>query len=657
MRTKVTLVLIFLNVALFFFIFKFERSWRTEAALQEARRRVLGSETADITGLTVTSSAPGGVSFAVVKNRDMWMLTKPIDWPANQHAVASILHELQFLENETSFAVNAVANNGMSLADYGLDTPKVTVTFTSAAGGAPGTTGQAAANPTTVLRIGNATNIGRLYVLSPDGTRIHVVNRSLLDALSLPLDQLRADALLTIPVFEARALSVQTGGARVRIRRDAGKWLFDTIVNARASKTEMDLTINALNALHAKSFPPTPPATLPSASPTLRVTIDGNNRSETLFLGDPVKATASAGATSEAPVVTAGETEYVAQLMNGNSVRAPVFTVVVPNRLLERLRKAQDDLRERRILDFDAASVTSISLSAPNQPSVTLQRLEPNGPESPWQIVRRADGSDGPQTIAADNAAVHRLLDQLALLSATKFESDAPSSAQLETWGFNRPEREITLATNAAPGGTPTAIVLRLGTDTNGAVYARVGTPSAPGSSVYAVSIDVAQEFPVDVKSWRERTLRTLPATARIAALKLTDLSTHRAIVDSTFDASGHPAAEARDPAALQDLAAALRTLRAKRFVQDGFADKLVLAGEERPWRYQLDATIALPGAGGGEQTSVSTLYVTDRTGGAQQLAGSKEFDCIFEVEQPMLDALWRLAYGPRDPGPQLEKK
>ena len=48
MRTKVTLVLIFLNVALFFFIFKFERNWRTEAASLEARRRVLGPEAADI---------------------------------------------------------------------------------------------------------------------------------------------------------------------------------------------------------------------------------------------------------------------------------------------------------------------------------------------------------------------------------------------------------------------------------------------------------------------------------------------------------------------------------------------------------------------------------------------------------------------------------
>jgi len=60
-RTKVTLVLVFLNVALFFFIFKFERSWRTERRRRwEARRHVLGSEAADIRVLSVTNNTPSG---------------------------------------------------------------------------------------------------------------------------------------------------------------------------------------------------------------------------------------------------------------------------------------------------------------------------------------------------------------------------------------------------------------------------------------------------------------------------------------------------------------------------------------------------------------------------------------------------------------------
>src|SRR3954469_25926762 len=137
MRTKVTLVLVFLNVALFFFIFKFERSWRTERASLEARRRVLGAEAADIRSLTVTSATPGG-SFPLVRRGEAWWLTAPLEWPANPHAVSSLINELVLLENVSSFNVADLAQNNQSLADYGLDPdkPRVSVRFASGDGAA-----------------------------------------------------------------------------------------------------------------------------------------------------------------------------------------------------------------------------------------------------------------------------------------------------------------------------------------------------------------------------------------------------------------------------------------------------------------------------------------------------------------------------------------
>lgn len=648
MRTKVTLVLIFLNVALFFFIFKFERAWRTDAALQEARRRVLGSETADIRALAITSEG-GGPNFQVARNRDDWMLVQPMDWPANRDAVQRIINELQLLDDEANFKVAELAKNGASLADYGLDKPKMTVAFTS--GGSAPTATEPTAAPTTVLRIGDLAKDGkRLYVLSPDGTRIHVVNRSLIDALSVSLDQLRADTLFTIQVFEARALSVQSSGARVRIRRENGVWWFDTIIKARASKAVMDLTINALNRLRVKSFPTAAPATVPSNAPTLRVTLDGNGRSETLVLGEPV---AAAGAQGNAK--PAAETEYYAQLAGPNNVRPPVFTVVAPNELLEQLRKAQEELREHRILDVDPAAVTSVTLAAPNQVGLTLQRLDANSPDSPWQIVRRTDGATGSQTTPADTITVRRFLEKLTLFAATRFESDAPSSAQLETWGFNRPEREITLALAGAPGVPARTKVLQLGTDGRGGVFARLQNEEGP--SVYAVTTDLAEDFPVDVKAWRDRTIRELPATARVAGVKLKDLSTGQTIYETTLDGSGQASVAPRDPAALKSLIAAVRSLHAKRIIQEGFPEKVFVGGDERPWRYELDATVALPGGAAGEQTGTVTLLFTERTGGSHQLAGAKEPELVFEIEQPLVDALWSFTYGARDPGPQLEKK
>lgn len=641
MRTKVTLVLVFLNVALFFFIFKFERPWRVQENLRDARRRILGPEAADIRSLEIATAT---ATIRLERRADTWFLTKPQEWPANPHAVSTILNELQLLEDITHFGTKDLAANSQSLADYGLEKPKLTVTFSS------GT------SASTTLRIGDSTKIGnRLYILSPEGDRIHVVARALADALSLSLDQLRADSLLTIPVFEARALSVQTANVRVRIRREAGsRWFFDTIINnARASKNALDLTIGALNGLHVKTFAPTTqPTTLPSASPALRVTLEGNNRRETLLLGEPVP-------NSPPPALSSQPAEYYAQLEG----RAALFTVVVPAELMKDLRNAQVALRETHILDFDQRTVTAVTLTAPNQAPLTLQRLESAAgtTEPAWQIVRRGDTVQGPQTIPVDRATVQRLLQQLTDLTAKNFQSDAPTNADLENWGFNRPEREITL-TLAAPPAAPavtattpapasTTIVLHLGTDTAGALYARLDPATNPKGTIYAVALDLARELSVIPRDWRERALPALPATARLTAVKLTNLADNSVLLDVALDDAGKPKSEIKNPASLAPVLAQLRAPRAKRFVQDAFSEQVTLAGESRPWKLKLDATVSLPGGAGGEQSSVRTLLFTDRVGGAQQLAGSKEFDAVFEIEQPLLDALWTLAYGPRDPG------
>ena len=640
MRTKVTLVLVFLNVALFFFIFKFERTWRTERASLEARRRVLGPEAADIRMLAVTSTAPGG-AFTLARRGEAWWLTAPLEWPANPHAVSSLIHELQLLEHVSSFNVADLAQNNQHLADYGIDPakPRLAVKFSS---------GEGAAATTATIILGDVTKDGtRLYVLSSDGQRIHVVNRALADDLALPLDSLRADSLLTIPVFEASALSVQTTGLRVRIRRESARWLFDTIIDARANKTALEVAIGGLNALHPKTFnPPNPPATLPSAAPTLRVTLEGNKRSETLFLGEPLGPTAIPNGAATSPDI-----EYYAQLDR----RPALFTVAVPADLLKALRNAQLELREKRILEFDPRAVTAVTLAAPilaNQPPITLQRLEPpagSAPDAPasWQIVRRGAATQGPQTLPADPAAVQRLLDQLALLAAKSFQTDTSTNADLENWGFKRPEREVTLSLS----GASAPLTLSLGTDTQRAAYALVGNVVA-GSSIYAIDRAILDELPVVARAWRERQLPELPSAAHLTALKITDLNGNQVLLDVSLDANGHAPVATPNHPDVEKILLFLRSLRAKSFFQDGFTEKVLVAGDERTWRYKLDYTLALPGGAGGDQTSVKTLLFTERVGGAQQLAGSAELDAVFEIEQPFLDALWVILYGARDPGP-----
>jgi hypothetical protein len=108
----------------------------------------------------------------------------------------------------------------------------------------------------------------------------------------------------------------------------------------------------------------------------------------------------------------------------------------------------------------------------------------------------------------------------------------------------------------------------------------------------------------------------------------------------------------------VKDLVTALRALRARDFVPGGFAEKVTTHGEDRPWRFELEADVVAPGAGGIEQSTKKTLWLTERVGGDLQFAGSKDLDTVFSLEQPLIDALWSLAYGSnRDPGPRLEQK
>lgn len=645
MRSKVTLALLFLNVVVFFFIFKFEPGWRTEHAAQEARRRVLGAEAASIQSLEIGGSGPNAApAVSLVKRGEDWFLTKPFEWPANGLAVQRIVTDLQLLDHETSFTVADLVKNGQKLSDYGLEPPALTVTFSSA--DPAGTRSAATPARSFSLGLGNKTPDGKLlYLLSADHTTVHVVGRSLAESLAQPIEQLRANTLFTIHNFEVGFFKIIAASATpIHLRRDGSRWVFDAPLQTRANKVMTELTINALRDLRVKAFVPTLPADIASANP-LRISLEGNNRSETLLLYAP---------TGAAPAPT-GEVDYYARMDKKDAL----FTVALPAELKSRLDTAQVALRERRLLDFDPRLVSAISIvdeSMPVRAELRLQRLDaPNAAaaeSTPWQIVR-SDAGQAPQTPAADLKVIQHFLEQLALLSAKEqggFVNDAPTAADLENWGFNRPVRVITLTLAGAPPATPASVTVRIGQSADRRqVFARVGG----SESVYEVDPEILRQTPVDPLAYRDRLLRELPTGAQITGLKLIDATNQAVLLDRQIPAT----LPADDP--LQALITQLRTLRAKSLVADHFLPGVQAGGEEQPWKYQLDVTIALGGGPAAAQTSTMTLFLTDRLGGTTQFAGSRDpsANAVWELEQPFIDALKPLLYGARDPGPAPERR
>jgi hypothetical protein len=328
------------------------------------------------------------------------------------------------------------------------------------------------------------------------------------------------------------------------------------------------------------------------------------------------------------------------------------------------LRNSQEDLRDKHLLSFDPRALTSLTLSAPNRPELTLQRLgNPGQPQDadPWQIVTRA-ADQAPQTLPAELPLVQRVIQNLSSLQALKFLRDAPQNIELESWGFNRPERTITLNFSTrgafAEGGSAAALassatlLIGVASEREGLAYAK----RANEPFVYLVDPDILRESPVAVTYYRSRLLRELPAGARITGLFLDDTASKaRIFARRLADGETWGQALAAEPdarrTALLGILDQLGNLRAKNFVMDSFPPAVEIAGAMRPWKYSLEATISLVGGTGG-QTDAINLFFTERTGGGTQFAGSPGFNVVFEADQKLLDALFTLTHGPGEPEP-----
>ena len=641
MRSKVTVVLIFLNVVLFFYIFRFEEKWRAERVTLEARRRVLPPEIASLDSFTRTTPAGEIVRLEKKKDGEGWTLTKPYVWPANPNAVSRLHNELQFLEHHTSFLVADLPKANQTLADYGLAEPALTLDLT-------------AAGKSYRLQIGDDTRTGnRLYLLSPDGERIHVVSRSLAESVGMPLSDLRTNTLFTIPVFEVRSLNILTGppaNLKVRLRRDGhARWGFESPILARANKAAVEVTINALSALTAKTFlDRTDTGRTGLDAPAYHLTFEGNARRETLLLGQ-----------------TAPGGEYYARFENQDVV----FTTAVPPQLLKVLGSSQEQLRDRHVLDFDPATVTSLTLTAPGQPEISLQRLEAAAPGQDWQLITRSNGS-APLTLPADPAVITGLLQKIQQLSARDlpqpdgqvkpgFLTDAPSAADVESYGFNRPEREISLGLTTGgglDGLAPSTLVLQVGVspDRPGTAFARLTNPPF----VYEIVPDILDDTPTNPRHYRLRLLRKLPEGALLTQVSLVDLSSGTTLVALKLNEGekdwerflGSIEAEPMRKT-LRAILTELGTLRADSFTADSFSpDHADTPEGNRPWRYRLDYTVAF----GGAQEAPASLFLTERLGGTTLVAGTADFGGVtFKVTQPLLDAIFALTYTTKhDPGP-----
>ncbi|WP_309399366.1 DUF4340 domain-containing protein [Cerasicoccus maritimus] len=631
MRWKLTFVLLLLNAAAFAYLYYLDNREDPRAA-QAADTSLVLPESSDIVGITVTSRGEDGqdqVRSLKKDDRTGWQIDQPVKWPANENAVQKILDQLRFLEKETRIPLSDIEKHGQGLADFGLDPAKFELILTARDG------------EKTKLEIGSPTQMGnRLYIMAPGGKEVLVVGDELLGSIAAPLSELRNQRIFDVPVFELESLSVQSQAQRIRLVKGADGWSFETPVPAKADDQLVQNTLALIVGQRVVRLIPTgqiSPELAGLTTPSLRVTLGGNNRRQTLLLG---------GEVPNLPENT--PPQYYARLENGGD-DTTIFTV--NQKPFEHLTRAQEELRERRILRFDPAKVTALEINRAGK-TLTLQRLEARSADEPpaWQSVAKGANGGPVKTEAASTSLVDALITELHKLEVVAFVSDAPAPSDLEAWGLTDPVAKVTI--KASQDWT-----LLLGNnisasnETNPPHWANprnLYAKTADKASVYAVDLGILGAMRADALAYRSRTLTSLPKDARVESIKITDLEANKVLFEQSIktDSQTWPTALADDNVDRAEILTIVDTLKdfhVKEYLMPEFKELPNL-----PWRYRLDADIIIPGGDGSSEKRSYSFTIRD---GIRQVGGSPQQKVTFLLTSDLIDALFPLTLGKNPPG------
>ena len=248
----------------------------------------------------------------------------------------------------------------------------------------------------------------------------------------------------------------------------------------------------------------------------------------------------------KAPV---GSGTYVA------TAEQPGRIVTIPTYRATNLERSLDDLRDRRVMNFDRASIESADVRWPGG----HVRLERSG--SGWKMTEPIAGP-------ADDATVDALLSNLGYLRADSFE-DAPGPDAAT--GMDRPALEVTLAGQAGADGQPSPVFhVAFGAEQNGKRLVRAAQPS-----LYRVAAQRLDDFARTVVAYRFKEVSHFVATdAHTVELALRGEG--GATLDEKLehaDAGWTGSPEAVDPGKAARLAAELARLRAADIVTENASD------------------------------------------------------------------------------------
>lgn len=359
----------------------------------EQKEKAFTVEADKLQEIRVTS---GGETSVLRKADGTWKMAEPVETDADQTEVSSLTSNLATLE------VNRVIDeNASDLAQYGLATPAVEITF-KADGDVSGGIALGDKTPTS----------SDIYAARPGEKRVFLVSAFLESTFNKKSFDLRDKRILRFERDKADSLEVTVGPTRIALARNGSEWNVQQPIQARGDYGAIEGLLTRLSSAPMTKLVESTPKDLKQyglAAPDVVLSIGTGSSKAVLAIGK----------------------EQNGEVHAQDRARNLVFTI--DPTLATDLRKGVDDYRDKDLFEFRPFNAARLKITRGAE-SYEFQKVagQGEGATEKWQRLPTEASAKAGLTASAptdiEGAKMDELLNKLSALRAQSFSGSTDST-------------------------------------------------------------------------------------------------------------------------------------------------------------------------------------------------------------------------------------
>jgi hypothetical protein len=435
MKTKTTLVLLAVLVALGVFI-KYESKGPNTAEARRQAQNMVNFERDNLDGIVIQN---GDDKIELRRQAGKWRIEAPFRDQADSGAIENLVANLEGWQKHDTIPAKEIANDKSRLDEFGLSTAKLRLKLLGKE------------MPAEIVFGTDAAFEGKMYVRLEGANDVFLAAQSVRNDISKKPEEFRDKKLTDLTTAQVTRALLKTAAGEMELEKKADHWEIVKPLRARGDEQKIGDLLAQITTARIEQFVAEDHGDLhpyglmePRGSVTLFSTDDKTG--QLLQIGGiPEKAK---------------DQVYVRF-----AARGAVYTL--PKKIDEVLAVKPSDLRDRHLLRLDTNILDRITIDAAGKGKTVLAR-----DAEKWTIANRDNQP-------ANSGEVTRLVDLLKNEEVTKFVEDVASD--LPKYGLDKPQLQLTFSSFASEntaettaGENPFATVAFGKTDGDN-VYARLG--------------------------------------------------------------------------------------------------------------------------------------------------------------------------------------